>query len=72
MTMKMIKGKRTKEVVDTKIVRELEKQGWVKADASPEVKAVLKPTKVFTDVLEDDSEAVEATPTDNEEASNNN
>lgn len=62
--MKMIKGTRTKEVTDNKLVRELEKQGWVKADASPEVKATLKPTKVFTEVLEEDSEpTVEETPT---------
>lgn len=68
---KMIKGKRTKEVQDNKLVRDLEKQGWEKADAPAEVKATLKPTKVFTEVLEeDDSEAVEATPTENEEASN--
>ena len=72
MTMKMIKGKRTKEVDDNKLVRELEKQGWVKADAPAEVKATLRPTKVFTDVQEDDSEAVDVTPTENEEASNNN
>ena len=70
--MKMIKGKRTKEVNDQKLVRELEKQGWVKADAPQEVKATLKPTKVFTEVLEEDSEpTVEETPTE-ETASDNN
>lgn len=70
--MKMIKGKRTKEVADNKLVRELEKQGWVKADAEPEVKATLRPTKVFTDVNDgvDLSETVEVTPADNEQASN--
>lgn len=63
--MKMIKGTRTKEVTDNKLVRELEKMGWEKADASPEVKAVLKPTKVFTEVLEEDSEpTVEETHTE--------
>ena len=69
--MQMIKGNRTKEVLDNKLISLYEKDGWVKADApKEEVKATLKPAKRFTEVQEEDSETVEVTPTDNEEASN--
>lgn len=65
--IKMIKSAKTKEVADEKLVKDLEKQGWERADAP--VKSTLRAPKKFTDVLEDESEPAEATPA-KEEASN--
>lgn len=65
--IKMIKGDRTKEVADEKLVKDLEKQGWERADAP--VKATLRAPKKFADVLEDESKPAEETPAQ-EEASN--
>ena len=62
--IQMKKGNNTKDVYDSKLVKTYEKKGWVVVDApeSP-VRAALKPTKKFTEIIEnDESETVDETP----------